>query len=171
VNVRRVIASQSRDGSEGVQVSEKVEPLRGHTYNYGIWDSSGPFTLPILVSEVYVRTQMFPEPGGLAVVMLEFPGGEGGVVDKAAVDRLEEMRVRGGRLLSRDPQTGMHKTATIDVGFVISGEITLIEPDGSEALLRPGDCLVQLGTNHRWENRSPVACIMGMVLLGATQAH
>ena len=47
----------------------------------------------------------------------------------------------------------MHRTDTIDYGLVISGELYAIMESG-ETLLRPGDVIVQRGTNHAWQNRS-----------------
>jgi mannose-6-phosphate isomerase-like protein (cupin superfamily) len=44
-----------------------------------------------------------------------------------------------------------HITNTLDMVFVLEGEITLRMEDG-EVLLQPGDCVVQRGTNHAWRN-------------------
>lgn len=49
-------------------------------------------------------------------------------------------------------RTVMHRTKTLDYVVVIEGELTLILDD-SEATLRPGDVVVQRGTDHAWENR------------------
>lgn len=48
---------------------------------------------------------------------------------------------------------GMHRTQTIDYGIMIEGEITMLLDD-SEVTMRPGDVLIQRGTDHAWENRS-----------------
>lgn len=47
----------------------------------------------------------------------------------------------------------MHRTDTDDYGLVLFGELTAVFESG-ETLLRPGDIIVQRGTNHAWENRS-----------------
>ncbi len=49
-------------------------------------------------------------------------------------------------------RTVMHRTSTLDYVVVIEGELTLILDD-SEVVLRPGDVVVQRGTDHAWENR------------------
>jgi mannose-6-phosphate isomerase-like protein (cupin superfamily) len=54
---------------------------------------------------------------------------------------------RGGR------RTVMHRTRTLDYVVVIEGELTLILDD-SEVTLKPGDVVVQRGTDHAWENRA-----------------
>jgi mannose-6-phosphate isomerase-like protein (cupin superfamily) len=50
-------------------------------------------------------------------------------------------------------RTVMHRTRTLDYVVVIEGELVLILDD-SEVILRPGDVVVQRGTDHAWENRS-----------------
>jgi len=50
-------------------------------------------------------------------------------------------------------RTPMHRTRTVDYVVVIEGELVLILDDG-EVTLKPGDVVVQRGTDHAWENRS-----------------
>jgi mannose-6-phosphate isomerase-like protein (cupin superfamily) len=50
-------------------------------------------------------------------------------------------------------RTVMHRTRTLDYVVVIEGELVLILDD-SEVALKPGDVVVQRGTDHAWENRS-----------------
>ena len=50
-------------------------------------------------------------------------------------------------------RTVMHRTSTIDYVVMIDGELVLLLDD-SEVTIRPGDVVVQRGTNHAWENRS-----------------
>lgn len=58
----------------------------------------------------------------------------------------------------------MHRTETIDYAIVLSGEITMLLDD-SEVLLKAGDVLVQVGTNHAWSNRSDKPCVIAFVLV------
>ena len=60
----------------------------------------------------------------------------------------------------------MHKTSTVDYIIVLKGEITAIMEAG-EKLLRPGDILVQRGTNHSWSVRGNEPCIVAAVLVSA----
>lgn len=48
---------------------------------------------------------------------------------------------------------GMHLTQTVDIAYVIEGEIVAILQDG-ETTLRAGDSLIQRGTRHAWSNRT-----------------
>ncbi len=43
----------------------------------------------------------------------------------------------------------MHRSATIDIGFAITGHIELLLEDGVTTL-GPGDCVIQRGTLHGW---------------------
>jgi len=62
---------------------------------------------------------------------------------------------------------GMHTTDTVDFDVVLSGEIYLELDDGSEVLLKAGDCVIQNGTRHAWQNRSAKDCISAVALIGA----
>ena len=61
---------------------------------------------------------------------------------------------------------GLHRTETVDVLTVLSGELHVVMEAG-ETVLRPGDTLVQRGTNHAWRNRSGQPATVVSVMLGA----
>lgn len=48
----------------------------------------------------------------------------------------------------------MHRTETVDYGLVLSGELKMLLDDGSETDLKPGDIVIQRGTDHTWINTS-----------------
>ena len=56
-------------------------------------------------------------------------------------------------------RTVMHRTRTLDYVVVIEGEAVLVLDD-SEVVLKPGDVVVQRGTDHAWENRSDAVARM-----------
>jgi quercetin dioxygenase-like cupin family protein len=60
----------------------------------------------------------------------------------------------------------MHRSNTIDFIFIISGQLELVLEDGS-TVLRPGDCVVQRGTNHAWRVVGTEPCTFAAVLLSA----
>lgn len=62
----------------------------------------------------------------------------------------------------------MHQTPTLDYIIILSGELYLIVEDG-ETLLKPGDIVIQRGTNHAWSNRSTEPCIQLAVLIDAKE--
>jgi mannose-6-phosphate isomerase-like protein (cupin superfamily) len=62
---------------------------------------------------------------------------------------------------------GMHKTASIDFGVVVAGQVTLELDDGATVTLDAGDTYVQNGTRHRWSNRGRVPAVIAVTLIGA----
>jgi mannose-6-phosphate isomerase-like protein (cupin superfamily) len=65
---------------------------------------------------------------------------------------------------SSDPM--MHTTSTVDYIIVLKGEIYAVMEKG-ETLLKPGDVLVQRGTNHSWSVRGNEPCIVAAILVNA----
>jgi mannose-6-phosphate isomerase-like protein (cupin superfamily) len=70
---------------------------------------------------------------------------------------------------SRSADPMMHKTATVDYIIILKGEIWAIMDEG-ETLLKPGDILVQRGTNHSWSVRGNEPCVLAAVLVSALPA-
>lgn len=66
------------------------------------------------------------------------------------------------------PHPLMHQTDTLDYIMILSGEIWLVLEE-TETLLKPGDIVIQRGTNHAWSNRSDAGCIQLAILLGASK--
>ena len=62
------------------------------------------------------------------------------------------------------PHALMHRTESLDYGIVLAGEVWLVVDDG-ETRLRPGDIVVQRGTNHAWSNRTDGTARMAFVLV------
>jgi len=61
----------------------------------------------------------------------------------------------------------MHKTNSIDYGIVIEGEVELRLDSGVATRLKPGDVVVQRGTNHAWVNVGTGWARMAFVLIEA----
>ena len=67
-------------------------------------------------------------------------------------------------------EPGMHTTATVDFGVVLSGQATLELDDCATVALNPGDTYIQNGTRHRWSNRGEVPAVLAVALIGAEHA-
>ena len=65
---------------------------------------------------------------------------------------------------ARHPNT--HRTKSIDYAIVLEGEIDMLMDD-SEIHMKPGDVLIQQGTNHAWVNKSGKNCRIAFVLIDA----
>ncbi len=63
----------------------------------------------------------------------------------------------------------MHKTNSVDYLIVLTGEMTMAMEEG-EIDLKPGDCIVQRGTNHAWINKGEVPCTIAAILIDAVPA-
>lgn len=176
--VRRVVTGQSADGVSTFTHVESVEAL--HRSNdmrwYGVWGWPETPVLPHYDATPYAPASVFPPADGQAmrVNTVVFPAGYGLAPLKAAgpanaadaaYARLAAAQSPGGR---RDAN-GMHATDTVELGFVQAGEICLVQGDGSEVTLRPGDVLVQNGATHAWRNRSDQPCMICFVVIGARQ--
>lgn len=85
----------------------------------------------------------------------------------------EEARFRIVSMPPTPPETfgtRMHRTRTIDLAVVLSGEMDLAMEDGSETHLTPGDCIVQIAGVHEWRNRGSSPCVLAFVVLGVEPA-
>ncbi|WP_312302625.1 cupin domain-containing protein [Chryseobacterium sp.] len=76
----------------------------------------------------------------------------------------------GIELKKGEPHPMMHQTPTLDYIIILSGELYLIMEEG-ETLLKPGDIVIQRGTNHAWSNRSDKPCIQLAVLIDANDQY
>jgi quercetin dioxygenase-like cupin family protein len=88
----------------------------------------------------------------------------------AEVDREAMLREIGEKwpsvLTVVDPSRGpgMHRTDTLDLLTVVSGEVWLVLEEG-EVHLQAGDCVIQRGTWHAWQNRSSAPCLLAGVMI------
>ena len=53
----------------------------------------------------------------------------------------------------------MHRTPTVDIIVVITGEMDLVLDGGEAVHLQPGDSVVQRGTMHAWRNTGTEPCV------------
>ena len=60
----------------------------------------------------------------------------------------------------------MHVTETVDYVVLLRGTVTLVL-DEDETELRPGDVVVQRGTNHAWVNKESEPALLLAVLIDA----
>jgi uncharacterized cupin superfamily protein len=93
---------------------------------------------------------------------LRIPPDAGGTIIRVLDVHPGHVKLLPQRSDGRHP--GMHRTETIDYGIMIEGELWLIL-DHSEERLRPGDVVIQRGTDHAWENRSDRIARIAFVLI------
>lgn len=175
-SVRRVVTGQTPDGKHEFTHIEKVGAvdMGGGCKWYGVWGWEAMPTLPYHNAAPYVPRSVFPAAGGMRINTTVFPVGYG-ITTKdalAAGPSAEFLRLMAAQPPTgeHDHENGMHSTDSVDFGLVISGEVTLIQGDGSEVTLVPGDVLVQNGAIHAWQNRGAEPCTICFVVLGTPRA-
>lgn len=178
--IRRVVTGQTPRGQNVFTHVEEVEAIEmGDTRWYGVWGWDEPPRLPYYEPAPYAPRSAFPDPmgSGLRLNVITFPPGAGVIertgsaqTDTAASDewrRLAEAQDYGRKT---DVATGMHRTDSVDIGVVLSGEVNIAQDDDVEITLRPGDFYVQNGAWHAWRNRTTAPCTMAFIVISAARA-
>ena len=170
-SVRRVVTGHSADGKStflmdglapnvvemksmpGLALTDLWETARTPASNDGAADAAAR------------AVRLEPPRGGTIVRIVEFPP------DSAWRHRADAGEGFGSIQAAHAPDKSssdpmMHKTSTVDYIIVLKGEIYAIMDHG-ETLLRPGDVLIQRGTNHSWSVRGTEPCIIAAVLVSA----
>jgi quercetin dioxygenase-like cupin family protein len=57
----------------------------------------------------------------------------------------------------------MHETPTLDIICVLQGEVIWVLEDG-ETTLKPGNVVIQRGTNHAWRATSAPALLLSVLI-------
>jgi mannose-6-phosphate isomerase-like protein (cupin superfamily) len=173
--VRRVVTGDDGQG-RAVFVSDAhvdaTELVLTPTRYHELWRGDSTPELPS-VGLNGAKTSFFPGPQGFRFFILTIPAGEHALdFDTIDIDAgLKEMEFKLPGILQwnemDDP--GMHTTDTVDMEYVVAGEITLELDDGAMKVLRPGDTVVQNGTRHRWHNHGTVDAVMVVVMVGGVR--
>ena len=155
-NGRPVVASDQR------VVGPRANDVLG-TWSAELWKM--PAMPPSLMADgIPAPKEDFPGPGGLLYRMLSIPS------EKTLKDHPDEVEKHYGRRIVPDaPDYGMHRTNTVDLIIVVSGEVWC-KFESSEVLLKAGDSLVQRGGIHAWRNRSDAPCVIAAIIVGAKEA-
>jgi hypothetical protein len=150
---RRVVVGTDRAGRAVIE-SDEITPTQMSSSGFNISDLWVVQTLPANVQDG-APTDMadtIPREGILIRVVTFQPDGES--------DADSGLDPRGVEI------AGLHRTDSVDVGTVISGELTLVLPTG-ETTLRPGETFVLRGNEHAWRNRTPQPVTIVVTMIGA----
>ncbi|MCF6766376.1 cupin domain-containing protein [Thiotrichales bacterium 19S3-7] len=60
----------------------------------------------------------------------------------------------------------MHQVDSLVYGIVLQGKIHIIL-DNNETELKPGDCVIDMGSKHAWSNKTNQTALMAFILLDA----
>jgi len=175
--VRRVVTGTDSRG-KAVFVSDGPAP-HSHDFEFmpgqaqtRIWFTDEPPTTRPPSGEPTSESGPVVAPvGGASFVVVQY------APDSVVHDARFDPARLGGELESFAPDLaaafepdapGMHRTASVDYGVVVSGEIWLELDDGAETRLLPGDTVVQIAARHAWRNKTDLPAVVAFVITGAT---
>jgi mannose-6-phosphate isomerase-like protein (cupin superfamily) len=174
MDARRVVTGHDSAGKAVFVSDDLVAPvtlalLPGSEF-HRLWGADSTVTFPDDGSRPGAD-RYFPPVGGSRFAFFTIPpdGGVGAPADldlAAALGEFERKLPGMAEYLEVD-NPGMHTTATVDYGVVLSGEVILELDDRAKVTLRAGDTYVQNGTRHRWSNTGAVPAVIAVVLIGA----
>jgi mannose-6-phosphate isomerase-like protein (cupin superfamily) len=168
--VRRVVTGIRTERSQVVRDDliepVTVSPLPGYAW-HRLWSLDQPPT-DTPDHEAGDSLAHFPPPGGVRFNLYTVPPQHSrpAAAITAEAERELERSLPGRAAYMESDQHGMHRTRSLDLVCVLSGEIWL-ELDDEEVHLHQGDLVVQNGTRHAWRNKSESPCTMAIVLIGA----
>jgi len=176
VGPRRVVTQLSSNGRSAVASDGeppnvlRLEHAAGMAYS-DIWQTLGPLSSPAAGGDTPPGPfEFYALGGGAAWKHMVIPpdadiaGVDAGALAAEYAERAPGMAAGG----QHDPaRPGRHRTDSIDLVQILSGQITLMLDEG-EVDLGPGDFIVQQGTWHAWSNRGDEPCVFQAMMI-ATQ--
>lgn len=169
--VRRVLTGHDADGkstfiADGLAPNVKEMASMPGLALTDLWETSGAPARNDGKADAAKRpVRLEPPKNGTILRIVEFPPDSAWRENADARAAFKSIGAGHAKdKASSDPM--MHKTSTVDYIVVLKGEIHAIMEKG-ETLLRPGDVLVQRGTNHSWSVRGNEPCIVAAILVNA----
>ena len=138
-----------------------------------IWRTPGTGAEPrVSADPALIQTSFLPEPGGTCLLTVQFPPDAvmASVADPQAMVAEFTEKLPGLFDTFEPDSPGMHRTATVDNGILLSGELWLELDDGAARRLRPGDVVIQNATRHAWRNKSDGPAVMAFSMIGCRSA-
>jgi mannose-6-phosphate isomerase-like protein (cupin superfamily) len=174
MDVRRVVTGHDAHGKAIVVDDEMVGPVTldaqpGSEFHQ-LWGADSPPTFPDDGSRPKARTY-FPPVGGFRFGFFTLPPDADGApppdIDPVRAMVQVERRLPGMARHFEPTVPGMHTSATVDYGVVLSGQAVLELDDGVTVTLEAGDTYVLNGTRHRWSNPGDVPAVIAVTFVGA----
>ena len=169
---KRIVVGRNSEGKSAVltTASDNVQSEPNQYYRATLWSTSEtPADNSIEGDRGANRIDRNPPKNGSHIRVLEMypedPDRKKVLAEaRAANEKFHQKYKPTAEDLARHP--GMHRTDTLDMAFVFSGEIYLIT-DVDEIRCTPGDCIIVRGVNHAWSVRGTEPCLMMGVMLDA----
>ena len=169
--MRRVITGDDASGQSVVIIDGGPSSMIGDPDLGGlfeIWEdaASGPLD-PSIHDDLGTKTPVLgPRPGNVQVRwFVVAPSPEG--VSKEQLDAGTRARFAefGGahHIIDQTRHPAMHETHSIDVICLLQGDVSLIL-EGSETRIKPGQVVIQRGTNHAWQAHGGPALLLAVLI-------
>lgn len=163
--VRRLVCIDGEDGksralADAPSPDVRTDPARPGFASTRIWvaDGAPPPMKGVRETLNLPHTLEPPKNGSVCRVVTFPPDASYKVGAKEVAAYFAAMGSPQASTFGKDaPHPYMQKTRSLDFCLVLEGEITLVL-DTEEVHLKPGDTVVQRGTNHAWSNRSSQPC-------------
>jgi hypothetical protein len=169
--MRRVITGNDAGGKsviilDGGPSSEIGDPSLGGLFE--IWEEAASGALdPRGHDDLGAKRPVLgPRPGNVQVrwfVINPLPES----VPKPALDAAVRARFAefdgAHHIVDQTRHPGMHTTHTVDVICLLQGDVSLILDDG-ETRLKPGQVVIQRGTNHAWQAHGGPALMLAVLV-------
>jgi hypothetical protein len=169
--MRRVITGDDADGKSVIILDGGPSSTAGDANVGGlfeIWEdvASGPLDPRKHADLGGTRPVLGPRAGNVQIrwfVIAPLPEG----APKALFDqayRKAFATVGGeGHVIDQTRHPGMHETQTLDVICLLQGDVSLIL-EGTETRLKPGQVVIQRGTNHAWNAHGGPALLLSVLI-------
>ena len=169
--MRRVITGDNAQGQsvviiDGGPSSEKGNPDLGEMFE--IWEDAafGPLTPSAKEDLGATRPVLGPRKGNFQVRWFVIHPQPDSVTkpqaDPSTRERFAEF-YGAGHIIDQKLHPGMHETHSIDIICLLQGEASLILESG-ETRLRPGNVVIQRGTNHAWKAHGSPALLLAVLI-------
>lgn len=176
MKIRRIVTGHDEQGNS-VFVSDDYAPraqsfasIPGHAMAQ-LWTTPSDPALPEKDRDPTLDgASLIPPLGGTSIAIFDIPPDS---VMQNPSDRELVFQELGAALPglfdSFEPNhPGMHTTATIDYGIILSGEMWLELDNGQSRLVKAGDIVIQNGTRHAWRNKSEGIARALFVMIGVS---
>jgi mannose-6-phosphate isomerase-like protein (cupin superfamily) len=167
------VVTGAKDGksavlSDGAATTIDIPLMPGSVYT-PVWGADETPVVPESAQAVLPRTY-FPPAGGFRFCFFTLGPATAALpadFDAAAATSQVQRDIPGLLDVFEPDSPGMHTSDTVDVDFVLSGEVDVELDDGVEVHLVAGDVLVQHGARHAWRNKSDQPCVLAVAVTGA----
>jgi len=173
--LRRVVTGHNNHGKSIIELDEgPAKELEADGSGlFEIWLSKGCPASDNQMFRDYIAEEelaLCPPAGATKVRWFAVPPEQPGMSDEdkeaAAAFGFAAVQAEHARVdTSRHPM--MHKTKSVDYIIIIKGEVDMLLDEGEARSLKPGDVVIQRGTNHAWVNHGKEPALLVAVLVDA----